>query len=93
MLPLIEEEKKIIGNKNFVIYVEINLIMIQKVREHCHHTGKYRGTAHLTAHLKCKNANEIPMVLRNESKYDCYLILKQLTKEFEGQLKFLGGNT
>lgn len=28
MLPLIEEEKKIIGNKNFVIYVEINLIMI-----------------------------------------------------------------
>ena len=37
--------------------------------------------------------NEIPIVFHNGSNYDYYFIIKELAKEFEGQLECLGENT
>ena len=65
----------------------------QKVRDHCHYTGKYRGAAHSICNWNYKITTEIPVVFHNGSTYDYHFIIKQLAKEFKGNFDFLGGNT
>ena len=42
----------------------------QKVRDHCHYTGKFRGAAHSICNLRYKVQREIPVIIHNGSKYD-----------------------
>ena len=65
----------------------------QKVRDHCHCTGKYRGAAHNICNLRYKIPKEIPVVFHNGSTYDYHFIIKELVKEFEGNFGCLGENT
>ena len=65
----------------------------QKVRDHCHYTGKYRGAAHSICSLKFKVPNEIPVVFHNGSNYDYHFIIKELANKFEGQFECLAENT
>ena len=65
----------------------------QKVTDHCHYTGKFRGAAHDICNLRYKAPKEIPIVFHNGSTYDYHFIIKQLAKEFNGQLECLGENT
>ena len=64
-----------------------------KVKDHCHYTGKYRGTAHDICNLRYKTPKEIPIVFHNGSTYDYHLIIKELAKELEGELECLGEST
>ena len=64
----------------------------QKVRDHCHHIGKYRGAAHNICKLKFKVPNEIPVVFHNGWKYDYHLIIKKLVNEFKCQFESIGEN-
>ena len=48
----------------------------QKVRDHCHYKGKYRGAAHSTCNLKFNVASEIPVVFCSGSNYDYHFIIK-----------------
>ena len=64
----------------------------QKVRDHCHYTGKYRGAAHSICNLNYKIPKEIPVVFHNGSTYDYHFIIKQLAKEFKGKFDCLGEN-
>ena len=64
-----------------------------KVRDHYHYTGKYRGAAHSFCNLRYKTSKEIPIVFHNGSTYDYHFIIKELAKEFEGQFECLGENT
>ena len=65
----------------------------QKVRDHCHYTGKYRGAAHNICNLRYKVPKEIPVVLHNGSSDDYHFIIKELVKEFDGNFECLGENT
>ena len=65
----------------------------QKVRDHYHYTGKYRGAAHNICNLRYKIPKEIPVVFHNGSTYDYHFIIKELAKEFEGNFECLGENT
>ena len=65
----------------------------QKVRDHCHYTGKYRGAAHNICNLRYKVPKEIPVVFHNGSTYDYHFIIKELVKEFEANFECLGKNT
>ena len=65
----------------------------QKVRDHCHYTGKYRGATHNIFNLRYKVPKEIPVVFHNGSTYDYHFIIKELAKEFEGNFECLGENT
>ena len=65
----------------------------QKVRDHCHYTGKYRGAAHSICNLRYKISKEIPVVFHNGSTYDYHFIIKQLAREFKGYFHCLGENT
>ena len=47
----------------------------QKVRDHCHYTGKYRGAAHSICNLHDKIPKEIPIVFHNGSTYDYHFII------------------
>ena len=42
----------------------------QKVRDHDHYTGTFRGAAHSIWNLRYKVQREIPVVIHDESKYD-----------------------
>ena len=65
----------------------------QKVRDHCHYTGKYRGATHNVCKLRYKVPKEIPVVFHNGSTYDYHFIIKELVKEFEDNFDCLGENT
>ena len=47
--------------------------LYQKVRDHCHYTGKFRGAAHSICNLRYKTAN-------NGSTYDYHFIINKLAK-------------
>ena len=49
-----------------------------KVRDHCHYTGKYRGAAHSICNLRYRIPKEIPVMFHNGSTYDYHFIIKQL---------------
>ena len=93
MIPLTTKEK-IYHNKQKICYIckkEFN--NNDKVRDHCHYTGKYRGAAHNICNLRYKVPKEIPIVFHNGSTYDYHFIIKELVKEFEGNFECLGKNT
>ena len=50
----------------------------QKVRDHCHYSGIYRGAAHLLCNLQYKIPSYIPIVFHNLSGYDAHLFVKGL---------------
>ena len=52
-----------------------------KVRDHCHFTGQYRGTAHKSCNLKLKikpGVTKIPVVFHNLKRYDSHLIMQKI---------------
>ena len=103
MMPLTDEEKGSYENKK-VCYIcekifctdeenEKRFKKLQKVRGHCHYTGKYRGAPHSNSNLKYGTTKKIPVVFHNGSIYDYHFIIKQLVREFKYYLEFLGENT
>ena len=51
-----------------------------KVRDHDHLTGKYRGAAHNRCNLNCKQKSSsfVPIFFHNFSGYDCHIIFEEL---------------
>ena len=56
-----------------------------KVRDHCHFTGKYRGAAHNKCNLMCRKPRVLPVIFHNLQGYDAHLFIKQLAR-LEGDL-------
>ena len=65
----------------------------RKVRDHCHYTGEFIGSAHSLCKLKYSVPKKIPIAFHNG--YNCYyhFIIKELAEEFKKQLNCLGENT
>ena len=51
-----------------------------EIRDHCHITGKYRGSAHKDFNINIKLNHKIPVVFHNLKKYDSHLIMQELGK-------------
>ena len=51
-----------------------------KVRDHCHITGKYRGSAHRDCNINLKLNHKIAIVFHNLKNYDSHLIMQDLGK-------------
>ena len=49
-----------------------------RVRDHCHITGKYRGAAHNSCNLNCRLPRIIPVVFHNLQSYDAHLFIKKI---------------
>ena len=48
------------------------------VRDHCHITGKYRGSAHRDCNINVELNHQIPVVFHNLKNYDSDLIMQEL---------------
>ena len=61
------------------------------VRDHCHITGKFRGSAHQDCNLKLKinpDTIKIPVIFHNLRGYDSHFIMQQIgkiSKEHKGK--------
>ena len=73
------ENEQDFENDNICRYCE-KYIEINKVRDHCNLTGKYRGPAHKKCNLQAKQkySNFITIRLHNFSNYDCHMFFRTL---------------
>ena len=49
-----------------------------RVRDHCHFTGRYRGPAHNSCNLKYRKPKNISVFFHNLSGYDSHLFIKKI---------------
>ena len=54
-------------------------LMDEKVRDHCHVSGKFRGAAHFSCNANFKISKKVPVVFHNLKGYDGHLIMKELS--------------
>ena len=57
-----------------------------KVKDHCHYTGKFRGASCKTCNFKMKKPRFIPIITHNLANYDSHLFIKNLGKT-PGEIK------
>ena len=62
-----------------------------KVRDHCHLTGRYRGAAHNQCNLKYRKIPFTPVVIHNLTNYDAHLFVKRLGYS-EGDISCIANN-
>src|SRR5688572_25285125 len=78
-------KRMIFGKKDKELYDSASVCHIcegelglDRVRDHCHLTGKYRGAAHNSCNLSYKVPKFFPVVLHNLSCYDAHLFVRKL---------------
>ena len=49
-----------------------------RVRDHCHITGKYRGSAHQDCYINFQLTDKIPVMFHNLRGYDSHFIMQQI---------------
>ena len=52
----------------------------EKVRDHCHISGKYRGNAHWSCNINLKISKKNPVIFHNLKGNDSHLIFKELSR-------------
>ena len=57
-------------NVVFVITLFVNNYV--KVRDHCHITGKYKGSAYQDCNIKLKLNQKVPILFHNLKNYDAH---------------------
>ena len=72
------EDEEIYNNSQigWICKEEINT---DKVRHHCHVTGKFRGAPHNKCNLKLRIPRKLPIIFHNLQGYDGHIIFKELS--------------
>ena len=52
----------------------------EKVRDHCHVTGKFRGAAHWSCNINFQLTKKAPIIFHNLKGHDSHLIFCKLNK-------------
>ena len=69
-----EENDENKENENYeTVKIDEKFKKYQKVKDHCHYTGKFRGAVHSICDLRYKVPKNIPTVIRNTG-YDTHFI-------------------
>ena len=83
------EDEEDYRNNNICRFCEKD-IESDKVRHHCHLTGKYRGPAHSKCNINVtqNQSNFIPFLFHSFSKYNCHMFFKSLVDKKNDKVKF-----
>ena len=84
-----ENDEEDFRNNNICRFCEKN-IESDKVRDHCHLTGKYRRQAHSICNINVTQdqSNFIPFIFHNFSNYDCHMFFKKLVDKKKDKVDF-----
>ena len=84
-----EEDGEDYINNNICRLCEKNF-ECDKVRDHCHLTGEYRGPAHNKCNINVFQDQSIfiPFIFHNLSNYDCHIFFKKLVDKKIDKVKF-----
>ena len=77
-MKITEEEQETFDNATRCWICNNQFVDDDKVRDHCHYTGKYRGAAHGKCNLALKKDKTIPVGFHNGTKYDFHLLVREL---------------
>ena len=75
----LEENEEFERSNIFCIYGKL-INFDEKVRDHCHITGKYRAAAHYSCNISLNISKKVPVIFHNLKGYDSHLIFKELSK-------------
>ena len=76
-----EEEERLFQQSNSCcVYKNPIDIDEEKVRHHCHVTGKFRGAAHWNCNINFQSTRKVPIMFHNLRGYDSHLIFNELDK-------------
>jgi hypothetical protein len=77
--PIIFNEKDELNFLNAKLcHICNHFLFSDRVRDHCHITGAYRGAAHNLCNLQYKRPGFVPIFFHNLSGYDSHLFIKKL---------------
>ena len=84
-----EEDEEDFKNNNVCRFCE-NFYESDKVRDHCHLTGKYRGPSHSKCNINVtqKQSNFIPFIFHIFFNYDCHMFFKKLVDKNRDKVDF-----
>lgn len=63
-----------------------------KVRDHCHITGAFRGAAHNSCNLNYQIAKYVTIIFHNLSNYDAHFIIKSIAQKINGETTIIPRN-
>ena len=76
-LIMSEKEEENFQSSNMCWICE-KLIEDEKVRDHCHVTGKFRGAAHWSCNINLQLTKKVSVIFHNFRGYDSHLIFYEL---------------
>ena len=84
-----KEDEEDFKNNNICRFCEKN-IESDKVRDHCHLTGRYRGPAHSICKINVRPKQKIfiPYTFHNFPNYDCHRFFKTLVEKKNDKVEF-----
>ena len=77
-LIMTEEEEQFQSSN--ICWICEKLIEDEKVRDHCHITGKFRGAAHWSCNINLQLTKKVPVIFHNLRGYDSHLIFCEFNK-------------
>ena len=79
-LIMSEEEEHLFQQSNSCWICEKRIDNDEKVRDHCHVTGKFREAAHWSCNINLQLTKKVPVIFHNLRGYDSHLIFCELNK-------------
>ena len=71
-------EDEEICNNSQICWICKQELHVDKVRDHCHVTGKFRGAAHNKCNINLRLPRKLPIFFHNLQGYDGHIIFKEL---------------
>lgn len=75
-----------------VFSMDKNFDWCDRVRDHCHLSGEYRGAAHPKCNFKFQVSKSVPVVFHNLD-YDSHFLIEKLANLIEGRLTIIPKNS